>query len=90
MDHAVPFHCSTRGLTNVVPGPLTPTATQKDGPAHDTPYNWLSPAPVALGLVTTVQAVPFHCSIKVLLPVLVAWSPTVTQKALLTHVTLKS
>jgi hypothetical protein len=33
----IPFHCSTRGLTKVEPGPLTPTATQNEGPAHDTP-----------------------------------------------------
>ena len=37
MLQAWPSHCSTSGLTNVEPGPLTPTATQKDGPAHDTP-----------------------------------------------------
>jgi hypothetical protein len=66
--HSLPFHCSTRGSTSVPPAPLMPTATQNVGPAQDTPFSSLLPAPTAFGLGTMDHDDPFHCSIRVLLP----------------------
>ena len=61
----LPFHCSASGLTSVSPGPVMPTATQNEGPAHDTPSSSLLPAPAGFGLGTIDHVEPFHCSISV-------------------------
>ena len=42
--------------------PLTPTATQPDGPTHATPESWLNVEPAGLGTDTGDQLVPFQCS----------------------------
>jgi hypothetical protein len=66
IDQAVPFHCS---MSDCPERPLGPTAKHAEAEAHETP---LSESPfsagVALvfGLDTIDQAVPFHCSIRVL------------------------
>ena len=59
-DHAAPFQCSARG-----PPLLSPTATQKLGPAQETLLNELSLVPFGTGmLATTDQADPSHCSMR--------------------------
>jgi hypothetical protein len=68
---------SQRSARNgVVP---TPTAMQKLGPTHDTE---LSSAPFVAdaGLLVTVHAAPFHCSMRAPRPEPAFCAPTATQK----------
>jgi hypothetical protein len=70
-DQLDPFHVSMS-----VPEPIAPTATQKEGPAHETPSRippWLAVAPG-----TRVHEEPSHCSMSVLAPI--PCCPTATQK----------
>jgi hypothetical protein len=88
MDQAVPFHCSTR-VWSVLPLSAPPAAIQNDAVTHETPSRcWFSLGEV-LGLSTTDQAVPFHCSTSVCsVPEFV--EPTAMQNVDETHDTPRS
>jgi hypothetical protein len=63
IDQDVPFHCSTR-VDTLLDVLAPPTAVQFEAEVHETPER-LYVVPVdGLGLGTTDQVVPFHCSIR--------------------------
>src|ERR1700722_14864029 len=62
--HAVPFQVSIRFWSRGPAALLCPTASQKPVPAHETARRRLPVPVVAGGVVTSVQAVPFHISLK--------------------------
>ena len=75
-DHDVPFQVSaTAG-----PVPVCPTARQKVVPTHETEFRMSPVVAGASTLGTTVQVVPFHCSMRVPPPAPEFSVPTATQK----------
>jgi hypothetical protein len=60
--HRVPFHCSATAWAAPVVVTLPPTAMQADGAVHATPSRLLTTAPGGLGMGSTRQEWPFHCS----------------------------
>ncbi len=65
IDQVVPSHCSTSALPETPKKlfPSPPTAVQLVALVHDTPVSQLDAAVrLELGLATTDQVVPFHCS----------------------------
>ena len=67
MTHIAPFHDSA----NVLVAPLTcaePTAVQEVADTQETLVNELYVAPLGVGVGSIDQAVPFHCSARVISP----------------------
>ena len=64
VDQVVPFQYTISG-TRAVNAPEEPTAKQLVALGHDTAANVLGCDPFRLGVATTDQLVPFHCSISV-------------------------
>jgi hypothetical protein len=67
-----------------------PTASHKFTEVQETPVAALSEAPAGAGRVCVLQAVPFHFSASGLVPDLVAFVPTASQKLAETHDTAAS
>ena len=82
IDHVCPSQCSTRVLRTSVWEKAEPTAKQLVLVGHAIPNSWLTRGRAGLGLGTTVQAEPFHCSINVLLvgPWAGRYTPTPKQR----------
>jgi hypothetical protein len=62
MLHLVPFHRSARVLAVAPKGSEDPTAVHADADVQDTPSRLLTAAPGGLGMGSTRQEWPFHCS----------------------------
>src|SRR5262249_38210437 len=63
---AVPFHASAKGTPlGAAASSYIPTAMQALAALHDTAKRPLPVAPLGFGLVLTIQAVPFHFSVRV-------------------------
>ena len=62
MLHLVPFHRSARVLLPAPNGLAAPTAVHADADVQDTPITLLTAAPGGLGMGSTCQEWPFHCS----------------------------
>jgi len=62
MLHLIPFHRSARVLAPEPVGLAAPTAVHADADVQDTPIMLLTAAPGGLGMGSTRQEWPFHCS----------------------------
>ena len=80
----MPFHCSTNDFSTV-PSEEEPTAKQLVVVGHDKPFKAVEVDPVGLGLATTAQLVPFHCSTNDFSTVPSKEEPTAKQLVVLGH-----
>src|SRR5215510_1705355 len=66
MPQLVPFQCSVNVCKGIEPGsPEWPTAHMSLAEMAATPFNTTQVFPAGFGLATTLQLLPFQCSIRV-------------------------